>query len=387
MESRLQVTYPRGVQVPTLSAAPRALGRAVLGSVSLALGLAVLEVYLRARHPGTIDALDSSAFTRASSLPGQASELVPGARNDGFAGGPVRINSLGFRGDEFPERPEPGVTRVLAIGDSVTFGYGVAEDATFHRVARARLEAAGHPPVEFLNAGLPSAGLPYVLHGTRRWCDRLDADVVLASVVLNDLWAYEHDAIEVEPRARPRGKPPSLASRLLHRSYAYTALFRSAKSLAYATGLLDLDDNPGYHFPVLGEPGPDVELAWEGSFRVLDALRDATAACDARLVLAVFPLEVQLSEEVLSLYREGIGIDVAATATDLEPQRRLAAYAAAHELPFLDFTPAFQGPDPATLFLRDLYVTLDPVHPSVLGHRLAGERLAAQFDELVPPGG
>ncbi len=354
---------------------------------SLAAGLACLEAYLRLRHPGTVDALDSSAFTRASELPGQATELIPGSENRGFAGGAVRINSLGFRGAEFPQTGAPGVTRVLAIGDSVTFGYGVAESATFHHVARARLEAEGHPPVEFLNAGLPSAGLPYLLHGTRRWCDRLDVDVVLAGVVLNDVWAYEDGVTDVVPRSRPRAPPPSLTSRLFHRSYAYTALFRSAKSLAYATGLLDLDDNPGYHFPALGEPGPGLEEAWTQSFRVLDALREATSACDAHLVLAVFPLEVQLSDDALARYREGIGIDVAATATDLDPQRRLAGYAALHGVNFLDFTPAFVGPDPATLYLRDLYVNLDPVHPSMLGHQRAGERLAEHFDNLVPPGG
>ncbi len=353
---------------------------------SLGAATAWFEAYLRFRHPGTVDALDNAAFTRASELPGQATELVPGSRNDGFAGGAVRVNSLGFRGEEFSEAATPGVTRVLAIGDSVTFGYGVAEEATFHHVARARLDASGHAPVEFVNAGLPSAGLPYIVHGTRRRCGRLDADVVLASVVLNDLWAYDPGVIDEAPSARPRASAPSTMSRLLHRSYAYTALFRSAKSLAYASGLLDLDDNPGYHFPVLGEQGPGVEAAWTQSFRVLDALRDAVATCEAQLVLAVFPLEVQLSDDALARYREGIGIDVAANATDLEPQRRLAAYAAGHGVAFLDFTPAFAGPDPATLYLRDLYVNLDPVHPSVLGHRLAGEYLAAHFDRLLPPG-
>ena len=37
----------------------------------------------------------------------------------------VSINGLGFRGDEFAVARTPGVRRILAIGDSFTYGWGV----------------------------------------------------------------------------------------------------------------------------------------------------------------------------------------------------------------------------------------------------------------------
>ena len=49
-----------------------------------------------------------------------------------------RINADGFR-DRIRSRPKPdGVFRILALGDSVTFGYGVEEDETYPM----RLEAS-----------------------------------------------------------------------------------------------------------------------------------------------------------------------------------------------------------------------------------------------------
>lgn len=61
-------------------------------------------------------------------------ECRPGASTvtDGI---PIRVNSAGFRGADFPLERRPGVRRVAVVGDSVTFGAAVPEDHTF--VARA----------------------------------------------------------------------------------------------------------------------------------------------------------------------------------------------------------------------------------------------------------
>lgn len=61
----------------------------------------------------------------------------------------VRTNAAGFRGpplDDPPTRP-----RVLCLGDSVTFGWGVEDDESWP----ARL-AARHPEFEFINAAVPA---------------------------------------------------------------------------------------------------------------------------------------------------------------------------------------------------------------------------------------
>jgi len=64
----------------------------------------------------------------------------------------VRINSLGLRGPEIERTPPPGRTRILAIGDSMTFGYYLEEDETWPARLQARLRDRGLD-VEVVNAG------------------------------------------------------------------------------------------------------------------------------------------------------------------------------------------------------------------------------------------
>jgi hypothetical protein len=64
------------------------------------------------------------------------------------------INRLGYRGREYPTARTPGHPRVLMLGDSLAFGYGVADDET----SSPQLET-GEPGHEVVN-------LPLQGHGT-----------------------------------------------------------------------------------------------------------------------------------------------------------------------------------------------------------------------------
>ena len=65
------------------------------------------------------------------------------------------INSLGLRGPE-PRAEEPGLRRVLTLGDSFTFGWAVDDDEAYPRILETLLNAdVGAPPVEVINAGTP----------------------------------------------------------------------------------------------------------------------------------------------------------------------------------------------------------------------------------------
>jgi hypothetical protein len=258
----------------------------------------------------------------------------------------------------------------------------VPEDATFHRRAAAVVEANGGGRIEVANAGLPSAGMPYYPHVTRRWCRSLQVDLVTVGVVLNDIAEYPPEVLDEAPLPRARAQADQVATpTVLRQSYAYVLGLRSLKGVLYAVGALSLKHSPGYRFIPLEPASPAVEAAWSSSLTVLQAAVQAARDCGADVLVTLMPVEVQLSESALAEYRDGLGVRLSATATDLEPQRRLAAWAAAGNVPFLDFTPAFLHHDPSLLFLRDLYVSLDPVHPSVLGHAQA----AGLFAEALAP--
>jgi hypothetical protein len=69
-----------------------------------------------------------------------------------------RINGRGLRDREYALPKPPGVRRVLAFGDSFTFGSGVADDERFSEVAEAALDG-----VEIVNMGVPGYGLDQIL--------------------------------------------------------------------------------------------------------------------------------------------------------------------------------------------------------------------------------
>ena len=77
--------------------------------------------------------------------------LRPGFKGD-HAGSYVEINSRGMRDREYGLQKTAGTTRILALGDSWTFGVGIAPEQTWPK----RLEAllAGAEPVEVMNTGV-----------------------------------------------------------------------------------------------------------------------------------------------------------------------------------------------------------------------------------------
>jgi lysophospholipase L1-like esterase len=91
----------------------------------------------------------------------------------------VRTNALGFRGREIPAQPDPGTFRILTLGDSFTFGWGVEEEETFIRVLERRLSAVGR--VEVINAGVPgySADQYLLFLRTRGFALRPDAILLI----------------------------------------------------------------------------------------------------------------------------------------------------------------------------------------------------------------
>lgn len=96
----------------------------------------------------------------------------------------VRINSMGFRDREVdPQRR--AATRILAIGDSFTYGWGVELEASWPKVVERLARAAGHD-VEVLNLGAPGSGPHAYARVARRAIPRLKPDLVLVGVLQGD---------------------------------------------------------------------------------------------------------------------------------------------------------------------------------------------------------
>jgi len=93
-------------------------------------------------------------------------------------------NSDGFRSPEFTPK-EPGVIRIVCIGDSSTFGWGVDYEYTYPHLIETRVAGLG-PRVEVFNLGIPGYTSRHGLGVLRHYALELDADYYVFSFGAND---------------------------------------------------------------------------------------------------------------------------------------------------------------------------------------------------------
>lgn len=95
-------------------------------------------------------------------------------------------NSLGFRGRDHEIEKEPGVFRIVGIGDSFTYGVGASADATFLARIEATLSARGGE-VEAINLGMPRYWPEPEALVLEHYGLRYKPDLVIVGVMLGDL--------------------------------------------------------------------------------------------------------------------------------------------------------------------------------------------------------
>jgi len=131
-----------------------------LALVSCLVALLVGELIVRARGPvaymrplePTPDDAWAQMLHQPSAIPGLSYELVPNREREAV-GTLVRTNSFGMRDDE--PRPAGEALRVVVLGDSFTFGFGVDGDRTYPNVLERLLdESSNGRPFDVLNFGV-----------------------------------------------------------------------------------------------------------------------------------------------------------------------------------------------------------------------------------------
>ena len=157
----------------------------------------------------------------------------PGFRG-AFMQQPVTINGLGLRGPE-PREPRPR-RRLLCVGDSITFGYGVGDDQTYPAALGRALAARD---VEVVNGGVTG----YTSHQVRKLLERvappLRPDVVVVCIGWNDRTLRLATDREYDRRLRVAARLDGLADHL----YLYRALSSLYRD-AHAPGAPAARDRP-----------------------------------------------------------------------------------------------------------------------------------------------
>jgi SGNH hydrolase-like domain, acetyltransferase AlgX len=371
--------------------------------LSVVLSLAAAEVLLRTFAPRrTINVLAGvypAMFEDSDYLPYRLRRGYRGRLATDEFDTIIRINSRGYRGDEFAPGADDAF-RILVIGDSFTFGWGVEDTETYASRLQQLLLSSGRTSrrVEVVNAGFAACYSPdtYYLYMKREGL-ALDPDLIVVGVYVgNDLdspaafeneWV-EHDAEGLPLRIRnttshvvdhmllPRVVPLRYRIPVLHRLHLFQGIadlwwalkgsgllssFGAATTL-HAAGPTD-DRVPFIYRLTYAERTNSVMNRVTSLF---GGMKRLASEAEVPLVFMIIPEQVQLSANAL----DGLPADVG------KPQRLLSEFFKREGLDYVDLLPSFAE---ATASQR-LYVPKDG-HWSVAGHSLGAQRLA---EALVP---
>lgn len=353
----------------TLPAAPRSslLANAALLVVTLVLTVAALEVVARFVFPAPLP----WKYPQLRYRPDPALIFAWQPNQRGFsADKEIAINERGLRGPVVPYGRTPGKKRVLFLGDSITFGYGVRDDEVVSERVGALLAAAG-VSVETVNTAISSYNTEQEVTFYEHEGHRYDPDVVVVGVCWNDINdksnvrvdtvgnLVDADAAEAAPTEAPSSNEYELRNILKRSRLLYGTLERWRAYQATRSP----DDHATFRNDVLaGQATPRVEAGWsqmEGAFR---RLRTLVGDHGARLLIVAFPVPLMLEQSFPTSSYPG----------------RLREFAAHEGIAFLDLTVAFQA---AFHGHESLFIPFDGDHPNAAGHDLAAHEIV----RLVTP--
>jgi lysophospholipase L1-like esterase len=316
----------------------------LLAAASLLVTLLALEAVFRVAHVPVGTVQINRATVRRSDDPRLRFELRPG----GVARAEVeyRVNELGLRGPETTRQKPPGVRRVAVLGDSIAFGYWVADEHGFARQLEGLLQGApGAGRVEVLNFGVPGYNLEQEIETLRAKALAFEPDLVVVLFCLNDLegvFSYELGLVQ-ERGERKRSVLGSAREWLVDRSRLFSWIEYRLTELEARRHFVRAKN------PLAGrlyaEAVSQQKQALQAQFAVLRALL-ASRGIPGMVVI------VPVLGDRFERYPHR------------ELHRAVVLAAEAESLAALDLIDCF-----SSYAFRDLRV--DVVHPSPLGHRVA----------------
>lgn len=201
----------------------------VLVSTFVMLGIAEVAVRLQGLAPelGRI----SVDHYQWSPNPELGYEPIPRATGETASGDPFnpsrRFNRLGFRDRNHTPAPEPGVFRIVVIGDSIAEGLGVHDDsAIFPALLEKRMAEAGHE-IEIVNLAVRGYNTQQEVAMLVERGLAFQPDLVLLQYCWNDVTQMDGGLIERLREVEENGEvvDETLMNPLLTWSAVYRLLF------------------------------------------------------------------------------------------------------------------------------------------------------------------
>lgn len=130
-------------------------------------------------------------------------------------------NSKGLRDKEYDYRKPPGVQRILILGDSFTWGFGVNDDEIYTEILESMLDST-----EVINFGVTGFNIAQEFLYLKKEGIKYEPDIVIVGLALNDF--FDKDLLD------------SLRNAHFHRNINKTATAISEKSNLIGTQLSNI---------------------------------------------------------------------------------------------------------------------------------------------------
>jgi len=270
----------------------------------------------------------------------------------------ISVNSHGFREREITKQKPANVYRIIVIGDSLTYGQGVAEQDRFSNIIERKLnetKIATEIAYEVLNFGKP--GAETIDHiGFLEKVIALDPDFILLQWFINDVEGRDKSA-----RPRPyRLIPSDYLSRFFHRNsalhYLIVQMWNGAQSKLGLISTYDQSMNRRFR-----DPKSDDSRRAE---RELNEFIRRVKISNISLGMVLFPTLVETGGDIDN-YPFGFLLD------------RVIEVGRKNDIDYVDMRPVLADITPAS----DLWVNRFDSHPSALVHNKAATAILQTFRE------
>jgi len=310
-----------GKSVRTLS------GNIVLMLVSTAVVCFVVEVTLAMILPKPILWLDPQERYLPDAEIGHKLVPLQVAYTHSF---PVRTNSFGFRNREIAQIPAADTFRILCLGDSLTFGAGVAEEETYPRQLESRLNANAPLRVEVINTGVPGYDTWQEVAFFRRQGLEFHPNLVVLGFYGNDVVPKPSKVVVADERSGRVERQgfdrivPDAIVHLLKRSVLL--LFLRDRYVKLSNQIAPSSASLHQRAMLTGTSDEFLETGWQEVERSLQELISLSRERQFHLLIVAFPM----AEQLLRDYPRA------------DYQSRLKLLADRHHIPLLDLKPAFE---------------------------------------------
>ena len=253
-------------------------------------------------------------------------------------GAPVSINSHGLRDREYTEAKPPGVYRIVMLGDSTTFGWGVPAEQTVAKILEAKLNRIGVPGynnAEVINAGVGNYNTVQEVTHYLTYERGFRPDVVILQYFIND----------AEP------VPSERSPFLLGRSYLLAFSISRFDAMMRLTGVRP--DWKRYYADLYDDGRPGLAAAKQALVKLATTTRED----NTRLLVTILP-ELREINDVYPFVSQ---------------HQKIKDVLDAHHVPSLELIDGLRGHGPES----SLWVTPADDHPN-------GKANALVVDHMLP---